>query len=270
MDRDTKEVIAVILVIAILIFGGVSALFAYSGMDSPLTVVESGSMQHSEDRSMIGVIDTGDIVIMRDTSKCAITTFVEGHESGYQRFGDYGDVIIYNRAHANPVIHRAIVWLDYLGNDKWAAPSLKNYDDWKVTEGNCDSMSGILTIGGLGWRNLSASVNLDGLPRHSGYLTNGDNNSSGNITYFDQATSIARELGLIQKSDLKAVAGLEIPYFGCIKMLVSNINVDQIPVNSIPCLAVVFIDIAAFFIVLAILLELLSSYLDFRKEKKNA
>lgn len=267
MEKDAKEAIIVAVVAVLIVTGGFVALFTYSGMSTPLTVVESGSMQHSPDRSSVGIIDTGDLVVMRDPSKTSITTFVEGYSSGYQKFGDYGDVIIYNRPNANPVIHRAIVWLDYLGDGKWSAPSLKNYAKWNVTEGDYNSMSGILTIDGLGWRRLPASINLDVLEPHSGYLTNGDNNHNGRITYFDQATGIAGHIGPIQKKDLKAVAGFEIPWLGCIKLLVNNTNVNQIPTNSVPCLAVMLVDIVFFFIVLSMVLSLIGECYTRNKEK---
>ena len=57
-------------IVIIIILG----LFAYSGLWPPLVVVESESMQHSNTTSYIGVIDTGDLVIVKKV------TFALGHQ----------------------------------------------------------------------------------------------------------------------------------------------------------------------------------------------
>ena len=79
--------------------------------------------------------------------------------------------------------------------------------------------------------------------KHSGYLTKGDRND-----YFDQASSI--HPGTVQKSDLKAIAGIEIPWIGCLKLLISNKNIDQIPLNSIVSLIIVFAGVCVLFVLL--------------------
>jgi signal peptidase len=268
MNRDTKDVLIVIGVIAVLFASTIGGVFLYSGMSNPYTVVESKSMQHSNDTSYIGIIDTGDMIIMRDPSKTSITTYIEGRQNGYSMFGDYGDVIIYYRGEGqNPVIHRAILYLEYLGGEKWKASALENYDTelWTVANGTWDNMWGNLTLYGLrdGELRTSATINLTVLAQnypHSGYLTKGDNNN-----IFDQPNAITK--GLVQTSSIKAVAGLELPWLGCIKLISKNINVSQIPQNSVPCLAILFIDIIFFFIVLGVILECLFVYIDERREK---
>lgn len=273
MNKDLRDVLIIISVVVIILVAAIGALFTYSGMGSPLTIVESKSMQHSDTNSQLGIIDTGDMIVMVDPSKTSITTYVEGSQNGYQKFGDYGDVIIYNRNDGrNPVIHRAIIWLDYNDNGTWSAPSLKNFpkERWDVTNGDYNSMSGTLTINGLGWRHLSASINLNNLQHHSGYLTNGDNNHYNDITtYFDQSTSIADSVGPIEKNNIKAVAGLELPWLGCIKLYLSNINVDMIPVNSIPCFFVMIVDILMFFVVLSIILNCIYISMEEKRNKKE-
>jgi len=92
-----------------------AAIFAYSGIWPPMVVVESESMQHSDTTSYIGVIDTGDIVVVKRVDQIQeVTTYVEGVASGYSTYGEPGDVIIYDRpGMAKPIIHRAIVNLEY-------------------------------------------------------------------------------------------------------------------------------------------------------------
>ncbi len=267
-DEDITSILKTgiaMFTVIIIVFGG---MYLYSGLNKPLTVVESGSMQHSETESSIGVIDTGDIIVMVSTEKKPITSYVEGYHNGYSNFGDYGDVIIYYRDYGNPVIHRAILWLEYTNLGKWSAPALANFDTDRWTDDNGVAkdpydLKGTLTISGLGWRNYTASVDLDTLSKHSGYLTAGDNNQ-----YFDQATGIST-CGLVDKAHIKAVAGLEIPWLGCIKLLINNKNVDKIPDNSIPCLAVSMLIVISILIgIMAVTSHFVKQH-NLKKEKKG-
>ena len=61
------------------------------------------------------------MVLVKDKNKCDIISYVEGSQTGYSTFGDYGNVIVYYRDSGNPVIHRAFLWLDY-NNGIWSAP----------------------------------------------------------------------------------------------------------------------------------------------------
>ncbi len=268
MDEDVTDILKVVIAVIItfaLLFGG---LFLYSGMSRPLTVVESGSMQHSEDRSMIGVIDTGDIIVMVDPDRRSITSYVEGYHSGYSSFGEYGDVIIYYRDNKNPVIHRAILWLDWNAEtETWSAPSLQYFDEsrWyddNGSEKDYNDLKGTLTITGLGWKGYTASIDLDRLDKHSGYLTSGDNNY-----YFDQEVGISTS-GLIEKDNIKAIAGFEIPWFGCIKLYLNDKNVDKIPSNSLPCLIVAVIDIIFLLLTLMVVVNYYYMWKDERKNKE--
>ena len=262
-DEDITSILKTgiaMFTVIIIVFGG---MYLYSGMSKPLTVVESGSMQHSDTESSIGVIDTGDIVVMISPEKKSITSYVEGYASGYREFGDYGDVIIYYRDYGNPVIHRAILWIEYTNLGKWSAPALANFDpDRWSDEGSNDpyDLQGTLTIKGLGWRGYTATIDLNTLDRHSGYLTAGDNNQ-----YFDQATGIST-CGLIDKAHIKAVAGLEIPWLGCVKLIINNKNVDKIPSNSIPCLAAAMVVII---LVLLTIMAVTSHFIKLHDRKKK-
>lgn len=155
--------VAVVIVILVM-----ASLYAYSGgIWPPMVVVESESMMHGDD-SEIGIIDTGDLTLVkRISSRDDIVTWVEGNpefkaswddEGGFQpeekfkgkmadfrTYGDYGEVIIYRKNGqstevSTPVIHRAIVWIEpntepdclsSLPMDKVAAanfPDIKNKD----------------------------------------------------------------------------------------------------------------------------------------------
>jgi signal peptidase len=115
------------------------SMWVYSGgIWPPMVVIESESMMHSKD-SQIGVIDTGDLTLVKKIgSKSDIITYVEGRPSytvsfeeagqttmkeetfkgahpGIMTYGDYGEVIIYRKngdTRETPVIHRAMAWFE--------------------------------------------------------------------------------------------------------------------------------------------------------------
>ena len=225
MNTEDRNTIIVVLIAIIVIVGGYVCIKSASGVSPPFTVVESHSMQHCQldDRhSDIGIIDTGDLILVRSPSKCTITSYIEGSQNGYQKFGDYGDVIVYKRVGQNPVIHRAFLWLDWNGSS-WSAPALENYaGDWNNTGSGNDymHMSGTLSFTGVGvvvegGKNLS--IDLDSLPKTSGYLTLGD---SVNNQYFDQNTIIISSL--ISEDMIKSVAWKEIPWLGALKLMIKG------------------------------------------------
>ncbi|MFA6804979.1 MAG: S26 family signal peptidase, partial [Candidatus Methanomethylophilaceae archaeon] len=109
MRKDTIESIIIMVVAFALIGGGYLYIQTASDVDPTFTNVESWSMQHS-DESQLGVIDTGDMVILKNKdSYSQLTTYVEGDTSGDSSFGEYGNVVVYERnpsSNLNPVIHR--------------------------------------------------------------------------------------------------------------------------------------------------------------------
>ena len=143
--RELLSAFAVVLVVFLLAWG-------YTGNWTPMVVIESGSMEHDGNPlypepgfTHIGAIDTGDLVLVKSAERDDIVTYLEGKQTGYKRYGDYGDVIIYykngvrggcdmnmtskvdfdisitaeaecNRQDgewvvATPVIHRAMAWV---------------------------------------------------------------------------------------------------------------------------------------------------------------
>lgn len=223
---------AVIVVIAVfatfaLTYAGV---VSYSGISPPFYTVESGSMMHSDD-SRLGVIDTGDMVLVRDPSKVDIITYVEGHETGYKKFGDFGDVLIYERANDTPVIHRALFFATYIGGGEWTSLSMSHYGGvWSgnlsvIIPGEEVLMAGKLTFEHFGHNSRTITVDLDrialGLSAgDSGYIMIGDGNSAADPV-------------LVTENMIIAVATHEIPWIGSIKLFVTGTNTGDIPLNSI-------------------------------------
>lgn len=214
-------------------------------MESPLSVIMSSSMQHDNYQSEIGVIDTGDVMVVQNPSKADIQSYTEAIFTGYKTFGDYGSVLIYERGDdVNPVIHRAIVWLQYNGNGTWSAPSLQNYKTWTCT-GSTDyrSLSGTLTFSDITQSHKEVSINLDSLGKQSGYLTMGDNPETNK--YFDQAVGIISHP--VGTDEIRSVALIELPWLGVIKVFMTpnkKANLDHVP-NSIYSMIMLFVMIFA-------------------------
>ena len=245
MKRGSKALIVIVGVLVVCLLGSYVSIHNASGMEHPLSVIMSSSMQHDPHHSSIGTIDTGDVIVVQDPSRAKIESYVEGYVSGYKTFGDYGSVVIYNRGDdVNPCIHRAIVWLDYNGNGTWSAPSLKDYTAWTCS-GSSDyrSLSGTLTFPDITQSHKNVSINLDGLGKQSGYLTMGDNPESNK--YFDQSVGIiSHPVGM---EDIRSVALWEIPWFGVIKVYMTpskRTYLDNVP-NSIWSLVLLFAMIFA-------------------------
>ena len=279
MEKETKQMLIVcgsIIAVFMILLGSV---YAYSGVNPPFSTINSGSMQHSPDESSIGTIDTGDMVIVKDPDSYDITTYVEGAKTGYKKFGEYGDVIIY-KTQTNNIIHRAMLELTlkdiiYDGSTVktqiWYIPSLIGYDDWDIinfTPGGMTSHkndpaiwneeSGTVTIDesnkdiinlaltNVGYSDATPFVNLWDLGKNNtngykGYLTKGDNAETNNN--FDQVILTKMRNKLVSEEDIKSVAVFEIPWLGCIKLFVNGTNTDQIPTNSVIDLVITLVVI---------------------------
>jgi signal peptidase I len=261
VDKETKTTIVSILLFAAIIGGVVGGVFVYSGLNPPFSTVTSESMQHETGRSQLGVIDTADMVIIKDPNSTTIQTYVDGYKSGYSSFGEYGDVIIYYRlVDGNPIIHRAILWLDNNGDGTWSAPSLEGYDNWycigddgkKID--NHTKLSGKLTLTDVGYGSKTASITFAKLiDSKSGYLTMGDNSETNNG--FDQELGITTNL--IDESRIKAVAGFEVPWAGWLNIYLDKgyPYLEKKVANSLPCIVITIITIIGVFAALFVLID---------------
>ena len=124
--RDIGTAAAIMAVV----FG---VLYAYSGVWPPIVVIESSSMQHG-DYSQFGIIDTGDIVLVKNTPADKVVTYVEARfsDKNHKTYGDYGDVIIYNAPSGDSIIHRAILYAYY--DDGWHIRGYPFTDDTREEE----------------------------------------------------------------------------------------------------------------------------------------
>ena len=265
--EDLYLVIGLIVILGAVVIG-FSVVKSMSGVDPPFTVIESQSMQHSEN-SEIGIIDTGDMILVKSPDKTNIVTLVEGYATGEQHFGDYGSVIVYKRDIGNPVIHRAIIYLEYnSASDSWSAPSLENYNlRWSVigvSDPDVNDLHGTLIIDLPGdYRSVnsvnSVHINLDVLNHKSGYVTMGDNNQD-----IDQNSSNISFNTLVSKDKIKSVAWKEVPWLGAIK-LIANGKIDNVTENvpnTIP-------NLITFIVTIILILFSIGYVYDINKSKKE-
>jgi signal peptidase len=240
-------IVAVVVVIIIM-----ASLYAYTGKWPPLVVVESDSMQHSSEQSFIGVIDTGDLVLVKDVGPDTIVTYLQGQVSGYQTYSEFGDVIIYQR-YGNPdfklIIHRAICRVDYNSTGGgFDIPELADIpqEQWRVlgsTEQVWWNLDQTVEISDIGYMDVTIQLDLGamlayfdsrGRTPHSGFITMGDHNyaqqGSKLVGLYDQL-AICREP--IQGSWVEGVSRGELPWFGLLKLWVSGDAPENIPQNSV-------------------------------------
>ena len=166
--RDLVSVAKILLVFAILS----QIIF---GTWTPMRAIESGSM---EPHMMVG-----DIVFIKDISRADIVTQEEGAISGYKKFGDYGDVILYRKYGSTadtPIIHRAMYHVE-AGEPMW---------------------------------------NGGPIAPHAGYITKGDNEIT-NRKYDQQCTLLCTEP--IREEWVIGVARYRLPYVGYVRLTFSKV-----------------------------------------------
>ncbi len=233
MYRLGKDVLISIVILVVIL----GSLYAFSGRWPPMVVVESGSMMHSGN-SQVGVIDPGDIVVVQEVEKDDIITYAEGRNTGHRKYGQYGDVIIFEPDgdhRATPVIHRPVLYLEYdREQDSFDVPSLGDLEygeDWVIENADLEdvadgeNLSGTIILYDYGHEDKTISIELDEIDS-SGFITKGDNNPN-----VDQNP---RHRGIQEPVKEEWVLGKargELPWFGIIKLVTIGRTAD-IPRNS--------------------------------------
>ena len=227
----------------------IGAIFLYSGIWPPMVVVESESMQHSDDRSYIGVIDTGDIVVVKKVdSYQEVTTYVEGLANGHSTYGEPGDVIVYHRSGMpKPIIHRAMVMLEYnftgggfdvptladIPAEMWSVPGERTW--WNLKE--------TLVLHDVGYIGARLEIDLSTMLSymfsngrlHGGIITLGDNNweiiDGVPVARYDQRWLTTMREPVMEDWIIGKARG-ELPWFGLLKLWATGTMPDDAPANS--------------------------------------
>ncbi|MCI4346534.1 MAG: S26 family signal peptidase [Thermoplasmata archaeon] len=220
------------------------ALWAYTQNWPPVYVIESESMQHGTN-DVLGVINTGDLVLAQKIDATKITPYMVGVQNGYQTYGEYGDVLLYypnGDTSVTPIIHRALLFLEWntLNNTDNApaisplpcSPLSHPYYRTSSTLSTCatSGIAGQLTLYNVGWQGVTVSVDVGELGSHSGFLTMGDNNYlPGNPGTGDPDEPVLSSL--VEPGWVLGVARGMIPWFGALKLLLQG-DTSMVPSQS--------------------------------------
>ena len=232
------------------------ALFLYTSNWPPMVVIESDSMQHGND-SELGIIDTGDLVLVKKVhGRGDVVTYVEGRARGYRTYGDYGDVIIYrkNGGDETPVIHRPVLFLvvNNSTNASFDIPGLGKLEygkEWEVKpEPPGDEKwrnlgkGRTIYIKDYGYKKVELPIVMDNVMNslkngdiHDGFITVGDHNAArGPERSVDQGLlpSGNRSVEPVKTEWIVGKARGELPWFGLVKLKVSG-NHNPFPTTSV-------------------------------------
>ncbi len=217
------------------------SLFAFARTWPPLVVVESGSMQHSNQTSFIGVADTGDIVLVQAVPGPEdVVTYAEGRARGEGTYGDFGDVIIYQRpTHSRAVIHRPLVRLLWnetaRGFDIPSLLALERGVEWNSSQTTPYGLKAgdSVTLYNATFQRVTVRIAMDAfirdivatrcVPENPCYVTMGDNNAPVHDQF------------LVRHSWILGRARGEVPWIGLLKFVLDRTygwGDSRVPSNS--------------------------------------
>jgi signal peptidase I len=255
-----EPLVAVVIIVLLLV-----GLFAYTQNWPPVYVVESESMQHGS-TDIVGLINTGDLVLAQKVDPSQITSYVFGERTGYSTYGEFGDVLLYNAngVATTPIIHRAILYLTYNpatqgynasfpANTPCGAAANAVYNITPTPTGGmgCADTSNLkdstLTLYNIGWMRVSFALDLSAgiLGAHSGFVTMGDNNYAGCnpappcTGLPDQTTGRST---LVEPGWIIGVARGMLPWFGALKLALEG-NAGMVPAQSWQFLALTVVGL---------------------------
>jgi len=201
-DAEAVVVAREVLTTTAIVVGIGLLLFAVSGIWPPLVAVESGSMQpHMHRTDLIFVMDEHRLVGDAAQAGTGVVTYRAGQRAGYERFGSYGDVVIYRpdgESGRTPIIHRAMFWVEE--GENWydeADPSYVGGAD------DCEELA-----------HCPAP--------HAGFITKGDNNG-----VYDQAGAYANT-GPVRPGWVVGTAELRVPWLGWVRLQMADAPVPTL------------------------------------------
>ncbi|UCE36365.1 MAG: S26 family signal peptidase [Thermoplasmata archaeon] len=285
---DIAKDVVIAFIIVIIIIG---SIYLYTGNWPPVVVVESDSMQHSDDESFLGVIDTGDLVLVKSIEdENDVISYMKGKRIGHETYGEYGDVLIYRKngwKDITPVIHRTLIWLDY--NETYNSfdfPELKNHEpgeegEWYIVGGEnrwYNLQRETLVLRDIGYDHIDVSIDLDRIydnyakpdvQPHSGFITLGDHNGAN----YDQNMLNDGHGKVVEPIIPEWIVGKargELPWFGLIKLYFQDETItERAPENSWTLLWITLILIFAVPISIDIILIIIEKRREMRGEEEE-
>ncbi|ELY78997.1 S24/S26 family peptidase [Natrinema pallidum] len=184
VTRDILSSVAIVAVVGLLLFG-------VSGIWPPLVAVESGSMEPNMHKGdLIFVADEGRFAGDAAAAGTGVVTLENGQESDHEKFGNPGDVIIYQPngdPAETPVIHRAHFWVDK--GEHWV--------DTKASEE---------IVGDATCEDVATCP-----AEHAGFVTKGDNNDG-----YDQYGNGISDV--VKPTWIQGKAMFRIPWLGHVRL----------------------------------------------------
>ncbi|MDY6819030.1 MAG: S26 family signal peptidase [Halobacteriales archaeon] len=187
----TREVLSSVLIVALV---GI-LLFGISGVWPPMVAVESGSMTpHMHRGDLVFIMEETRLAPSFATSGVGVVTYRTGETVEYRKFGDYGDVIVFqpNGATGTPIIHRARFWVNE--SENWYSKANPEH----LTGDSCSAVP-----------NCPAP--------HAGFITKGDANSE-----YDQVSNIA---DIVRPDWIRGTAEVRIPMLGHIRLQFGTLSI---------------------------------------------
>ncbi|MFC7156082.1 S26 family signal peptidase [Halomarina halobia] len=203
--REVAGSVAAVLLVGLL-------LFTVSGVWPPLVAIESESMEpHIQKGDLVFVMEehrfAGDAAVATDGGSTGVVPHGIGEETGYTKFGEAGDVIVYQpdgSDSATPIIHRARFWVDE--GENWYD---KANPEYVGTADNCEE--------------------LPACPApNAGFITKGDNARTN--PQYDQVAGIADRP--VAPDWIIGTAEFRIPLLGNIRLLFTHLFFDGETVST--------------------------------------
>lgn len=243
-----KLVISVIAVLAIA--SASSAVILYTDTWPPVYAVQSMSMEHAPVWTA-GTINTGDLVFVKaiHDNPGNVVTYVQGRQTGFKSYGDYGNVILFEDPSGKILIHRAMFYLSWNGDTPVVSDS--NNQSWIIVTPSS------VVLEDVGYKHRNLIVHLTGMTGNDGYITAGDYNVATsnlyNTTYnaYIAADQNAFGFGPVKPSSVVGKAFGDIPWFGLIKLNIMKLGGEWPEYNQVPSNAYLYlaISILAIFVV---------------------
>ena len=185
--RDVLSSVAIVAVIGLILFG-------VSGVWPPLVAVESGSMEPNMERGdLIFVVEDERFVGDGAAADTGVVTLEEGQESGHEKFGNPGDVIVFQpngNERRTPIIHRAHFWVEE--DERWVETKA---DEELVGDLSCEE------------------VTTCPAP-HDGFVTKGDANGN-----YDQIARMSgADTSVVRPEWITGKAMFRVPWLGHVRL----------------------------------------------------